>query len=296
MPDYNNKRCPQCGGAIDYFGSCRRCGREWTDKLEEDELAEGLPEGQQHPAEVKTPAKKRTRTKYTKNSTKNYEPDDPYALWQITDQDDETEIIKKRSLMRLDSRKTYNQMGLALRAHEAQKASLLWLSRLWEFLSEAEQQALAQTLEFLKRGYADLKLVAQSKVNEAAKMELELDKSTNPHAEHVCVSWTRRSAGKRQLRKCRFNRVKTPRVMESQTSRTLARRIWSSFLTKTYSNSLKRNWLTSTRRRLCGNAVKRWQMTPTGMTPRTNKSAYLTAFIGDKHGRRETTLQAQPQR
>ena len=177
MPDYNNKRCPQCGGAIDYFGSCRRCGREWTDKLEEDELAEGLPEGQQHPAEVKTPAKKRTRTKYTKNSTKNYEPDDPYALWQITDQDDETEIIKKRSLMRLDSRKTYNQMGLALRAHEAQKASLLWLSRLWEFLSEAEQQALAQTLEFLKRGYADLKLVAQSKVNEAAKMELELDKA-----------------------------------------------------------------------------------------------------------------------
>ena len=178
MPNNNNKRCPQCGGAIDYFGSCRRCGREWTEKLEEDELAEGLPEGQQHPAEVKEPAKKRTRTKYTKNSTKTAAlQEDKYALWQITDQDDETEIIKKRSLMRLDSRKTYNQMGLALRAHEAQKASLLWLSRLWEFLSEAEQQALTPALEHLKRGYADLKLVAQSKVNEAAKMELELDKA-----------------------------------------------------------------------------------------------------------------------
>jgi hypothetical protein len=177
MPDYKNKRCPQCGGGIDYFGSCRRCGREWTDTLEEDELAEGLPEGQQHPAEVKSTKPKRTRTKYTKNSTAKNAADDKYALWQITDQDDETEIIKKRSLMRLDSRKTYNQMGLALRAHEAQKASLLWLSRLWEFLSEAEQQALTPTLEFLKRGYADLKLVAQSKVNEAAKMEIELDKA-----------------------------------------------------------------------------------------------------------------------
>ena len=177
MADYKNKRCPQCGGAIDYFGSCRRCGREWTEKLEEDELAEGLPEGQQHPSEVKTPAKTRTRTRYTKNSSAKTAEPDKYALWQITDQDDETEIIKKRSLMRLDSRKTYNQMGLALRAHEAQKASLLWLSRLWEFLSEAEQQALTQTLEMLKRGYADLKLVAQSKVNEAAKMEIELDKA-----------------------------------------------------------------------------------------------------------------------
>ena len=176
MPDYKNKRCPQCGGAIDYFGSCRRCGREWTEKLEEDELAEGLPEGQQHPSEVKTPAKKRTRTRYTKNSNKTAEPD-KYALWQITDEDDETEIIKKRSLMRLDSRKTYNQMGLALRAHEAAKASLLWLSRLWEFLSEAEQQALTPALEHLKRGYADLKLVAQSKVSEAAKMEIELEKA-----------------------------------------------------------------------------------------------------------------------
>ena len=178
MPDYKNKRCPQCGGAIDYFGSCRRCGREWTDKLEEDELAEGLPEGQQHPSEVKSKKPTRVRTKYTKNSTRN-EPQqmDKYALWQITDEDNETEIIQKRSLMRLDSRKVYNQMGLSLRAPEAQTASLLWLSRLWELLSDEDQKALTPALEHLKRGYADLKLVAQSKVNEAAKMEIEMDKA-----------------------------------------------------------------------------------------------------------------------
>jgi hypothetical protein len=178
MPDFKNKRCPQCGGAIDYFGSCRRCGREWTATLEEDEVPEGLPEGQQHPSEVKKPTTKRLpRNKYTKNSAKNQNAAEKYALWQITDEDGETEIIQKRSLMRLDSRKTYNQMGLSLRAHEAQKAALLWLSRLWEFLSKEEQSALTPTLEFMKRGYADLKLVAQSKVNEAAKMEIEMDKA-----------------------------------------------------------------------------------------------------------------------
>jgi hypothetical protein len=177
MPKNDSKRCPQCGGTIDYFGSCRRCGREWTETLEEDELAEGLPEGQQHPAEIKSTKPKRTRTKYTKNSTPKSAATDKYSLWQIDDQDDETEIIRKRSLMRLDSRKTYNQMGLSLRAHEASKASLLWLSRLWEFLSEDEKTALTPALEHLKRGYADLKLVAASKVNEAAKMEIELDKA-----------------------------------------------------------------------------------------------------------------------
>src|SRR5271157_1460742 len=176
MPDNANKRCPQCGGAIDYFGSCRRCGREWSDGLEDEEIAEGLPEGQQHPSEVKPPSKKRTRTRYTKNSSAS-SPEDKYLQWQITDRDNETEIINKRSLMRLDSRKTYNAMGLALRAHEAEKGALLWLTRLWAFLSEEEQVALTPALEHLKRSFVDIKNVAQAKVNEAAKMELEMDKA-----------------------------------------------------------------------------------------------------------------------
>lgn len=174
MADNSNKRCPQCGGAIDIFGSCRRCGREWSENLEDDELAEGLKEGEQHPAEIKQPKKKKTRTKYTKTSSS---PDDKYRNWQITDNDDETEIINKRSLMRLDSRKTYNAMGLALRAHEAEKGALLWITRLWAFLSEEEQVALTPALEHLKRSFADIKVVAQAKVNEAAKMELEMDKA-----------------------------------------------------------------------------------------------------------------------
>jgi len=176
MPNNDNKRCPQCGGAIDYFGSCRRCGREWSPTLEEEELAEGLPDGQQHPAEIKPPSKKKTRTRYTKNSSAS-NPNDKYLQWQIGDADDNTEIIRKRSLMRLDSRKTYNAMGLALRAHESEKGALLWLSRLWAFLSEEEQVALTPALEHLKRSFADIKLVTQAKVNEAAKMEIEMDKA-----------------------------------------------------------------------------------------------------------------------
>lgn len=176
MADNANKRCPQCGGAIDYFGSCRKCGREWSEGLEEDEQAEGLPEGEQHPAEVKKPGKRKTRNRYTKSSAST-NPDDKYLQWQIGDVDDDAEIIRKRSLMRLDSRKTYNAMGLALRAHEAEKGALLWLSRLWGFLSEEEQVALTPALDHLKRSFADVKVVAQAKVNEAARMELEMDKA-----------------------------------------------------------------------------------------------------------------------
>jgi hypothetical protein len=174
MADNKSKRCPYCGGGIDIFGTCRKCGREWSEELEEDELAEGLPEGQQHPAEVKQVGTRKPRkNRFTKSS----EPTDKYSLWRIdSTNDDNTEIIRKRSLMRLDSRRVYNQMGLSLRAHEAQKAALLWLSRLWEFLSEEEQKALTPAVEHLKRGFADIKLVAQAKVNEAARMEIALEK------------------------------------------------------------------------------------------------------------------------
>lgn len=173
MAKNDNKRCPQCGGSIDYFGSCRRCGREWTKELEEDEIAEGLPEGEQHPSEIKSKSKKPRKNRWTKSSTS----EDRFKLWRIDGNENETEIINKRSLMHLESRKTYNAMGLALRSHEALKAAILWLSRLWEFLSEDEQKALAPALEHLKRGYVDVKLAAQFKVNETAKMEIEMEKA-----------------------------------------------------------------------------------------------------------------------
>jgi hypothetical protein len=176
MGKNDDKQCPNCGGAIDYFGSCKRCGREWSEGLEEGEQATGLPEGQQHPAKKKTVKKTVTRTRYTKN--RNAADPSKFDLWQIdVANDTETEIIRKRSLMHLDSRKAYNTLGLSLRARRSQKEALLWLSRLWELLSEEDQKRLSSTLQLLKRGFADIDALTEHKMAETAVMEKALEKA-----------------------------------------------------------------------------------------------------------------------
>jgi hypothetical protein len=186
MADNKNKRCPQCSGDIDAFGSCRRCGREWTETLEPDEQAVGLPEGEQHPAVKKVGKRKSRKTRFTKSKgalqgaefvTFKSPVPQKYADWMIGDGDDETEIIKKRSLMRLDSRRSYNAMGLSIRAFNMQKGALISLTNLWEFLSEDEQKLLAPTMSILKRAFDDIRTVSQVKIKEAAEMEMALDKA-----------------------------------------------------------------------------------------------------------------------
>src|SRR5271157_151457 len=182
MPRNEEKRCPACGGKIDYFGSCRKCGREWSPKLQVDEQAAGKPEGQQHDAFVKEQAgMKPSRNKHTKNpkrSRKAPRLPEKFAEWMIDPvRDSETVVIRKRSLMRLDSRKMYNAMGLSVRAHENQKAALLWFERLWEFLDEDERTPLAPIVESLKASYIGVRDLAQVKVREAAQMEIEMEKA-----------------------------------------------------------------------------------------------------------------------
>lgn len=177
MVDNNTKRCPRCGGEIDYFGSCRKCGREWSEHLEEDEQAEGLPEGEQHPAVKKVATRKPRKSRYTK--TKGAKPPIPwkYADWMIDDGDDETEIIRKRSLMRLDAKRTYSALGLVSRAHESQKGVLLWLGHLAEFLDDNERKVLAPTIGLLKRAFTNLTEIRQAKAVETARIELALEKA-----------------------------------------------------------------------------------------------------------------------
>ena len=173
----DEKQCPQCKGTIDMFGSCRRCGREWSVTLEEGEQATNLPEGEQHPAHKAPAAKKKTvRTRYTKNKSAAVVRD-KFALWQIGAQDDDTEIIRKRSLMHLDSRKMYNTLGLSMRAKRSQQDALLWLSRLWELLPEEDQKRLAPTVAILKRGFADIEALTEFKMAETAVMEKALEKA-----------------------------------------------------------------------------------------------------------------------
>jgi hypothetical protein len=175
MGKNDDKQCPNCGGNIDYFGSCKRCGREWSEGLEEGEQATGLPEGQQHPAKKKPVKKPVTRTRYTKNRKADASK---FDLWQIDElEDTETEIIRKRSLMHLDSRKMYNTLGLSLRARRSQKEALLWLTKLWELLSEDDQKRLASTMHLLKKGFADIEAMTEYKMAEAAIMEKALEKA-----------------------------------------------------------------------------------------------------------------------
>jgi len=184
MPRNEEKRCPQCGGQIDYFGSCRKCGREWSPTLAYDEEPTGKPEGsEQHDAYVKDKqrGRKPTRNKNTKNPKKAKRVATlpaKFADWEIDpDRDSETEVIRKRSLMRLDSRKIYNAMGLSVRAHENQKSALLWFERLWEFLEEDERSLLGPVVESMKVSYVGVRNLAQLKVREAAEMEIVMEKA-----------------------------------------------------------------------------------------------------------------------
>jgi hypothetical protein len=171
---FTNRRCPKCGSKIDILGSCKKCGRAWSESLGEGEKALGLDDGQ-YPSEIPSiKPKARPKSRFTK--TKSNEPP-PFASWQIGAADDETEIIRKRSLMRLDSRRTYAAMGFSIRAQETQKAAYLWLSRLQEFLDEEEQKALAPTLQSLKSAFELLFVVRNAKVAQAVRMEKAMEKA-----------------------------------------------------------------------------------------------------------------------
>jgi hypothetical protein len=182
MAKNQDKRCPQCGGQIDYFGSCRKCGREWSERLELDEQAAGKPEGEQHDAYVKDQrGKKPTRNRNTKNpkrSRKAPRLPEKFAEWMIDPvRDSETEIITKRSLMRLDSRRAYVALGLSVQAYDAQKRALLCLSRLEDVLDEEDRQTISPTIGLLKRAFADLDIVRRVKTVEMAEMEMALEKA-----------------------------------------------------------------------------------------------------------------------
>ena len=62
-------------------------------------------------------------------------------------------------------------MGLAVKAQECSKATLLWLNRMWEFLEHEEQEALTPTLTILKHAFEMLSFVRQAKITQMAKME-----------------------------------------------------------------------------------------------------------------------------
>ncbi len=191
--DYKNKRCPKCGSPVDIMETCVKCGRKWTEELDKDpqgkiiEPAIGLDEGKQYESIIKKIGKRKPRKSRFQKSTdelkgkkfKTFSDALPnqFRHWEIRDSDSETEIIQKRSLMRLDSRRIYNQMGLSVRAQESSKAALVWLVKMWEFLETEEQAALEPTLRSLKLAFESLSVVRQAKIAQATKMEKAMEKA-----------------------------------------------------------------------------------------------------------------------
>jgi hypothetical protein len=180
---WRDKRCPKCGSEIDPFGTCRKCSRAWSEKLDESELAfdvngKTLEPGQQHEAFAPKPELLKKTTKPRGRKHVPFTDDPPqFKQWEIHVSDDEPEIIRKRSLMHLESRKMYSAMGLAVRAHEAQKVALLWLSRMWEFLDNDERASLGRVADGLKVATDVLSLVRNSKVAQTARMEKAMEKA-----------------------------------------------------------------------------------------------------------------------
>jgi hypothetical protein len=193
--DWRDKRCPKCGSDVDMLETCRNCGRQWSEHLERDEQGRiteeviGLEPGQEHPSVVK----REKPRKLGKRGGKLQKPPEQlagkrfrvfsddlppeYSAWEVREGDDEAEIYRKRSLMRLDSRKIYNQMGLSVRAQESAKATLLWLQRMWGFLENEEQHALGPTLQKLTEAFEFLTRVRQAKIVQATKMEKAMEKA-----------------------------------------------------------------------------------------------------------------------
>lgn len=169
---WKSKRCPKCGSPVDMMETCVKCGRSWSEELDKDfqgniiEAAIGLDEGEQYEPYVTPPKKKKLK------------PESPSEFhWMIKDNDSEAEIVRKRSLMKLDTRRLYNQMGMSVRAQESSKSALLWLTQLISILSEKEKEELAPVLTQLNMVFNKLSSVRQSKIFQAVRAEQAIEKA-----------------------------------------------------------------------------------------------------------------------
>ena len=91
--------------------------------------------------------------------------------------DNEVEISRKRALLRLNSSKVYNLMGLSIKAQESQKTALRWLVQLSEEMDieddqlQQERNLLLPLIATLQDAFKKLSLVRQAKVRQAEAME-----------------------------------------------------------------------------------------------------------------------------
>lgn len=91
--------------------------------------------------------------------------------------DDEVEISRKRSLLRLNSDKVYKIMAYAVKAQESQRAALQYLIRLTDEMDiedkviQEERKALLGIVQTLDEVFARLSVVRTEKIKQAERME-----------------------------------------------------------------------------------------------------------------------------
>jgi len=97
--------------------------------------------------------------------------------------DSEVEVTRKRALLRLNSTKVYNLMGLSVKAHESQKTTLQWLIRLADELDiddpalQKERSQLLPLIQTMQGTLQQLAQIQQVKIKQAEVMEATVTKA-----------------------------------------------------------------------------------------------------------------------
>ena len=97
----------------------------------------------------------------------------PFKFRVDTDpeQDNETEISRKRSLLRLNSQRVYMQMGCAVKAYNSMKETAKWIANLFENMDEEDRATCAPVFMGMEGMLFGLESLSNQKIAQAIKME-----------------------------------------------------------------------------------------------------------------------------
>jgi hypothetical protein len=159
----SGKKCqnPKCTGLIDMFGTCLQCGEVYKESGQNPDKT-GQESGQ---------------PKKIGKRVGGDEIPDEFKRWTIEVNDPETEIVRKRSLMRFESRKIHTAAGLSVRAQQEQRKVLIAVARLWDTLSADEREAFMPTVKMLGQVMLAINTLARERIAVAVKMEKAREKA-----------------------------------------------------------------------------------------------------------------------
>ena len=111
------------------------------------------------------------------------------------DKDNETEISRKRSLLRLNSQRVYMQMGCAVKAYNSMKETAKWIANLFEHMDEEDRTECASVFMGIEGMLFGLETLSNQKIALAVKME-EMVEKERKHARTARMRLAKISADK----------------------------------------------------------------------------------------------------